>query len=466
MVKQQKTVARTESARWIVSFGQRLERARGRMGLTQAQVAAADLSKSFVSLLETARSYPSVETLLLLARRAGTSVAGLLMDPADLRLDTALSLVALARDAVWRQPQWAERVSRFAVEVAPGLPLWARAEAAVVRGIAATLDNRLPEAERWAREAQSLAEKAGFKPGEAQALALLGDVALLRRDYARSFDLLSRAVALHRQSGSLRSEPGVKALIWLAAAATRVGRTRFARRCYTRARLLAVRLSLGVLEGQALWGLGHIARLEGDLPRAARLLQEAHRAFELAEDLINHADVLMNLSAVYREQGRLEDALDAVRRSVGIIKDQGNLRRRSDAYQDLAAVHLQMGNLPEAEEAARQALADAEEVDDRKHRATALALLGRIAARRQERDQAIRYMRRASRQLKALGLRDLWAEVSRDLNLLRRGSSPESEAALYLTQAINPEALLGVEAGPPAPASAPSRRRRPARKGG
>jgi len=458
MVKQQKTIEPVTSARWIVSFGQRLERARGRMGLTQAEIAASDLSKSFVSLLETARSYPSVETLLLLARRAGTSVAGLLMDPPDLRLDTALSMVALSRDAVWRQPQWAERVSRFVEELAPDLPLWARAEAAVVCGIAATLDNRLTEAERYAREAQSLAHKAGFGPGEAQALALLGDVALLRRDYALSFDLLSRAVALHRQTGSLRSEPGVKALIWLGAAAVRVGRTRFARRCYTRARLLAARLNLGVLEGQALWGLGYIARLEGDLPRAAGLLQEAHRAFELAEDPTNLPDVLMNLSALYREQGRLEEALEAARRSVGIVKQHGNLRRRSDAYQDLAAVYLQMGRLGEAEEAGRQALAYAEEVDDPKHRATALALLGRIAARRQERDQAIHYLRRAARQLKALGLEDLWAEVSRDLNLMRKGSSPESEAALYLAQAINPEALLA--GGGALPSPAPPRRRR------
>src|SRR3990172_12844391 len=106
MVKPKKTSdpART---RWIVAFGQRLERARGRMGLTQAELAGVDLSKSFVSLLETARSYPSVETLLLLARRAGTSVAGLLMDAGELRLDTSLSLLLMAREAVWTRPAWA-----------------------------------------------------------------------------------------------------------------------------------------------------------------------------------------------------------------------------------------------------------------------------------------------------------------------------------------------------------------------
>src|SRR3989304_1276439 len=152
MVKSQKTIDTTR-ARWIVAFGQRLERARGRMGLTQAELAGADLSKSFISLLGTARSYPSVDTLLLLARRAGTSVAGLLMDADELRLDTAVSLLTLARDAVWTRPAWAGTASRAAEELVPDMPLWVKAEAAIVRGTAATLENRLSEAEKLAPQA-------------------------------------------------------------------------------------------------------------------------------------------------------------------------------------------------------------------------------------------------------------------------------------------------------------------------
>ncbi len=461
MVKQQKTID-TESTRWIVAFGQRLERTRGRSGLTQAELAGADLSKSFVSLLETARSYPSVETLLLLARRTGTSVAGLLMDAGELRLDTALSLIALARDAVWTRPDWAGRVSRFVEDLVPDLPLWAKVEAVIVRGIAATLENRLSEAEKLTREAHRYAEKSGFVPGQAHALALLGDIALLRREYSRSFDLLSQAIARYRQSGALRSEPGIKALIWLSAAALRIGRARYAHRCCARARVLAVRLNLRLLEGQALWGLGYLAQTEGDLPEAARLLQEARRAFEDTEDFVNLADILLNLSILYREQGRLDQAFAAVQQSIRIIDRLGNLRRRSNAYQDLANVHLQRGALDEAERAAQQALDDADKVGDRKHRATALATLGRVAIVRKERSKAIRYLREAAQQLKVLGLKDLWAEVSRDLGLLLKGGTPEVEAAQYLTQAIDPEALLGGAAA--VPTRTPARRSRATRR--
>ena len=81
---------------WLVQFGYRLRLARGRAGLTQEALGAPDLSKSFISLLESGRSYPSVETVVALARRLDTSVASLLMDPAELRRETALNLLRLA----------------------------------------------------------------------------------------------------------------------------------------------------------------------------------------------------------------------------------------------------------------------------------------------------------------------------------------------------------------------------------
>src|SRR3972149_1371277 len=117
----------------------------------------------------------------------------------------------------------------------------------------------------------------------------------------------------------------------------------------------------------------------------------------------------MNLGSLYREQGRLDQALATVQQSVRMIEKLGNLRRRSAAHMDLAGIYLQMGNCEEAEKAAQQALDDAAKVDDRKHRATALATLGRVAAARKERSKAIRYLRESAQHLKALGLKDLGA---------------------------------------------------------
>jgi transcriptional regulator with XRE-family HTH domain len=80
----------------LLQFGRRLRQARGYAGVTQEQLAGRDCNKSFISLLESGRSYPSVETVTALARRAGTSVASLLLDPEALRWETAYNLLHLA----------------------------------------------------------------------------------------------------------------------------------------------------------------------------------------------------------------------------------------------------------------------------------------------------------------------------------------------------------------------------------
>lgn len=459
MVKQKKTIP-TAVSPWVVPFGQRLERARGHVGLTQAELAGSELSKSFVSLLETARSYPSVETLLLLARRTSTSVASLLLDSAGLRLDTALSVISVARGAVLSRPAWVRNVISTVEELVPDTPLWLKAEILTIRALASAAENRLKEAERHAQQARRCAEQAGFGPGKAQALAILGHVALVRREFAEAFRLLREAVAQYRESGALRSESGIRTLIWLGTASVKVDRNRYARRIYEKARTLASRLNIQGLEGRALWGLGHLAWTEGDHGRATSLMLEARSAFEESEDLIDLSEVMFSLGALYREQGKLNEALGAVQQSIRLIERLGNLRRRSAAYQEMAQLYLQLGKLDEAEKAAHQALEDANKVNDRQHRAFSLAALGRVAAAQGQRSRAIRHLREAARLLKVLGLTTIWAGVSRDLGLLVKGATPAAEAEQYIAQALGTEALAAPEDGD-ASKPRPRQRRRP-----
>jgi len=449
MVQPQKTID-ASTARWTVAFGQRLERARGRMGLTQAELAGPDLSKSFISLLETARSYPSVETLLALARRVGTSLSGLLLDEEELRLDAALSLMSLARTAAWRRPAWATKLLDTVEALIANLPGWLRAETTTIRGTVAAAENRLDRAARLARQAEARADQARFLPGKANAVALRGHVMILRREYAEAFDVLGQAVALYRESGSLRSEPGIMTLIRLANAALRVGRPRTARRLCQKARTLAVRLHLPRIEGLALWGLGELAWSAGDLSEAMELMRAARDAFEKSEDLFNFAEVSANLAALYQDQGKSDQALAAARQAVQVMDGLGHLRGRSRANQELAHILRQRGDLDEAARAAQQALHDAAAAGDRYRRALALVEFGRVAARRGQRSQALRHLGEARRLLRALKVSDAAAEVERDLGLVRQGLTPEAEAAHYLAQAIGyPD---GDEVHPPKPA--------------
>src|SRR3972149_3812642 len=82
-----------------MSLGQRIRQLRQTCGLTQSQLGGAELSKSFISLLEKDRAQPSLETIVLLARRLGTSVDALLGQNGHLPEMVGEGLLTLAREA-------------------------------------------------------------------------------------------------------------------------------------------------------------------------------------------------------------------------------------------------------------------------------------------------------------------------------------------------------------------------------
>lgn len=106
-------------------FGQRLRELRTARGMTQAQLAGADFSKGFVSLVETGRARVSLRAAQIFADRLGLPL-GDLVDPAPAR-DGALRLRALLSQAARVEMALAdaERVRRELAE----------ARAAIERGL-------------------------------------------------------------------------------------------------------------------------------------------------------------------------------------------------------------------------------------------------------------------------------------------------------------------------------------------
>ncbi|MDQ7829400.1 MAG: tetratricopeptide repeat protein [Armatimonadota bacterium] len=444
MVKQQKTStepAPSSAPAWLLAFGERLERARGHAGLTQAGLAQGELSKSFVSLLETGRSYPSVETLLLLAGRLCTSVAGLVLDGPALRLDTALSLALLARSAVDADPKLARALLETVDRLVPDLPVPVRLDVAVITARAALAEERLDEAERALTQVVQQAETAQALAPQARALALLGRIALIRRRFDQAAGHLTRAVALFRKADALRSEGGIEALIWLGSAAVKVGRPRFARRTYEHALRLARRLKLVGLQGQALLGLGYLAWAAGDLAEATRLMQASRDAFQTSEDRLHLSSSLLTLTTLYLEQGRLDEALASGRQVVRLRQQLGNLRQLSSALETLAQVHLARGDLGSAEQTAREALAEARRAEDPQQEARARAALGRVEAAQGRRAPALRHLREALATFERLGLAEDAAEAARHLSQVLQAAGRHDEAARYLHRAFRPRSL-------------------------
>jgi predicted O-linked N-acetylglucosamine transferase (SPINDLY family) len=218
---------------------------------------------------------------------------------------------------------------------------------------------RLAEAERIYRQILDLV------PDHADALHLLGLVAVQVGHTAAAIDLIGRALAVEPEAGVYHSSLGE--------AYRRAGQPEQAIACFHRA--IAIQPDHAEAHnnlGNTLWGLD----------RLDEAIAACRRAIELKPDL---AEAHNNLGNALQDAGRLDEAIDALDRAIALrpgyaaahsnrgslLSDLGRLDEAIDAYHralqlqpDLAEAYLNLGNarkdqrrLDEAIDAYRQAIA-------------------------------------------------------------------------------------------------------------
>lgn len=421
---------------WLVRFGQRLLLARGRAGLTQLGLAAPDLSKSFISLLESGRTFPSVESVMALAQRMNSSVAALLMEPAELRLETALNLLHLAShmDLAARGPQAVQLVAA-AEAVLPDIPVDLRTRAALLRARAAIAAHQLEDAARVVDEAITMARRHRRPNRLGMVLALKGEVAVRRHAYREAVPLLEEATSMMQRAREARTEESVRALISLGTARWQLGKITGARRAYKRAEHLATRLRLHALRGKALMGLGLAEWTRRRLDSAVTYLTQAHEVLSRAEDIAEVSRVLSNLGLVRREQGRRDEALAALEQALQIrerLKDPSDLSATLD---EVAQILLEMGRHADASRTARRAIAEAQTGRDHVREAAAQMTLGRVLKTQGRTREAVQLYRGALATFKRLGLKSRAATATDELRLLLTESGADAPPAGSLKRA-------------------------------
>jgi tetratricopeptide (TPR) repeat protein len=418
-------------------LGQRLRAARHRAGLSQEQLAAPDLTKGFVSLLESGRSYPSLETLLAFARRMHTSVGVLLFDADELRLETAYNLLHLAwiLDQDSRGTDVLQLVTAAEL-VAPDMPAELRVRAGLVRARAAMAAGRLDDAARCADEAVTLAEQHRLLGPLGVALAIRGGVHERRGEYGPAAATLERALDVMRRAKTLASEEGVRALLSLGVARWRMGDLEASEAAHRRALAIATDLDLPRLRGRALNNLGLLAWNRGQLDRAVELYSEAYAVLEQTEDLFEMGRVLNNLGLIRRTQGLYDEALAVLTKALRIRERQGDLRGMAATHDELARVHLALGQLDQAADAAERAVADAQAAGDRGREAVARVTLGRVRRAQQRLERAAEILRAALAMLLELQMAPEAAAAAAELGLVLKDTGRAAEAAELLAQAV------------------------------
>jgi tetratricopeptide (TPR) repeat protein len=293
-------------------IGLRIRRRRRDLELTQADLAAPDYTKSFISQLEGGFADPSLDTLRFLSRRLRTSLSTIAGDDADQRLAGLEGLLRWAREAARDgDDALARRLVGVATETA-ARGGWDehRAEAAL---LLAEIEMRAGAFER----ADALIEEAGaLAPAVGQRMVIRtelarGLLALRRNDPRAAAAAFQRALVLSRKN-TRHPDLTVRALFGIAASAVQAGDLRQARRRLQTAVRLTARQRLESLNAQARLGLGMTLDLDGAPLDAVGHLQTAADAFARQGDGRRRLESLLALAGAALAAGNSALALRAL----------------------------------------------------------------------------------------------------------------------------------------------------------
>ena len=233
-------------------------------------------------------------------------------------------------------------------------------DALTVRATSAVWLGEMEDTVRYMERAYVIALDAGRKDLQTLAAQALAQTHILRLELDEAELLLTRALELAGESGSVRARVGATLSYgWFL---TLKGELDAAETLFEEVRASSAELGVEPAVSAALAKLGWIARLKGDLKRAEKLIREAVRITETRGDLGVLPDQQAALAETLADLGKVDEAerlaIDA--RSNAGVRDTSAQVAAATA---LAAVRSAQGRGPEAEELLDSALELAREGD-------------------------------------------------------------------------------------------------------
>ena len=428
-----------------LSLGQRIKRARQAAGLTQAALAAPDLTKGFISLLEHDRAKPSVATLEHLAARLGQPVAYFL-DGAGVASEKLLAVLASRGRGELSRRQY--EVARQAFAELRELAQACRHEAMVRQaevglGEALLGLRHLDEARSYLEMALRAGRAAGDAGVECRALHGLATVAHRQGQFPRAVTLYKEAVGvLPRLSGGEPQLAG-EVHLYLGTVLGRMGHSDEAVAAYSTAQALFEEAQRPERVGEALMGLGNVLSTSGDLESAVGLYERARALFEQYEDLQSTAYVRNSLGIVLLQTGRPRAALEHFQASLAIKQRLGDGVGECRTLTELARCHFICRERQLAEAFAGRAVARSQKAHLPDEEARARIVLGLLAAERGDVKAAVDLLQEAAAQCQRSSMMPELVTIYHELARLASRQGQYKDAAGYHEQAF--EALRAVK---------------------
>jgi len=186
------------------------------------------------------------------------------------------------------------------------------------------------------------------------------------------------------------------------------------------------------------WGLGQLALLQGNLPRALPMLERAVGICQDADIPAMFPWMAAALGAAYTLAGRVADAVPLLTQAMAQATAMGRVDVQDICRLSLGETQVQAGHLEEAYTLAERALAHAHEYQGHGNQAYVLRLLGEIAVHGEpgQAEQAEAYYRQALALAEELGMRPLQAHCHLGLGTLYAATGQREPARTALSTAI------------------------------
>jgi HTH-type transcriptional regulator, quorum sensing regulator NprR len=355
------------------ALGDRVRAARRERAMSQAQLAGDELTKGFISQVESGLVRPSVRSLQIIATRLGKSLEYFLGD-APLAAEKRLAFHKLAAEAAVERRDWA--TVRSEVEAALVCEPAKRERASLLRLLA---QSELAAARHEAAfdrvtEGLSLLDVNTDASEVAQLLFIRGSA------YGQLNQHLTAAEALEQARDTMErhevNDPRLRSriLVGLGTAYRRLNRTAKAMQTYASALDLASASNELRVAAQGYMGVAVSLYDAGELDSAITNYRRALDLFSRIEDRGFELSVLHSLASVHFERGAIDEARTVAERCVVLAQLSSDTRTEAIAEVILARVALAKDETDEALALAKKAEKAFGEND--KQRADALRVIG------------------------------------------------------------------------------------------
>lgn len=353
------------------TLGERIRAARHERGFSQSQLAGTDLTKGFISQVESGLVRPSLKSLTLLATRLGKSLDYFLGDE-PLASTKRVTFHRLAALAAAERGDW----PAVRVEVENALPHVSEPrERAKLLSLLAAADLAAGDHEQtFARVNQALAilEPATDAGEVAQLLYRRGTAYAQLGQLVAATEAFETARQTVEQYEVIDQRLRARLLVSLGTAYRRLNRTAKALATYEAALTLSSRSSETELAARSYMGLAASLFDSGEYDSAIANYQRALELWERLSDASFELSVLHSLAGAYFEQGSVDRARLMAERCLVRAELLGDAKEVAVAQTELARVALAEGQSEEALRLAGLAERALAELHDDRQRASAL----------------------------------------------------------------------------------------------